>query len=149
MHCQVYRIELVKDGRVPYDGASLSCSREAAKLGRAMLDGQDREAMIVVLLNGRNKPIGINTVSIGSLNMSVVHPREVFKPAIVGNASAIVLIHNHPSGDSSPSPEDIEITRRIQEGGRILGINVLDHVILGEDESYYSMRDEGRIGEIA
>jgi DNA repair protein RadC len=83
-----------------------------------------------VLLSSRNVVLGIETISIGSLNASIVHPREVFKPAILCSAASIALAHNHPSGDAEPSNEDIAITRRMIEAARLLGIELLDHVIV-------------------
>jgi DNA repair protein RadC len=84
-------------------------------------------------LDGKNRIACVDCVSVGSLNQSIVHPREVFKTALISNAAALVLIHNHPSGDPSPSSEDIAITRRLKEAGDLLGIKVVDHVIVGTD----------------
>jgi DNA repair protein RadC len=81
-------------------------------------------------------------VSVGSLNQSIVHPREVFKTACLSNAAALILIHQHPSGDSTPSSEDISITRRLKEAGEIMGIKVLDHIIVGDGE-YCSFTERG------
>jgi DNA repair protein RadC len=89
-----------------------------------------REHFIVVLLNARHEVDAVETVSIGSLNASIVHPREVFKPAILASAASVVLVHNHPSGDPEPSEEDLSITKRLVECGELLGIGVLDHVIV-------------------
>ena len=85
-------------------------------------------------LDGKNRIIAMDLVSIGSLNQSIVHPREVFKTACLSNAAALILVHQHPSGDSSPSTEDIAITKRLKEAGEIMGIKVLDHVIVGDGE---------------
>lgn len=95
---------------------------------------------MIVGLDAKHAVIGINTVSIGSVTMSIVHPREVFKPLILMNASAVLLAHNHPSGDSTPSQEDRALTRRLKDSGELLGITVLDHVVMGEDR-YYSFAD--------
>ena len=89
-----------------------------------------REHFVVLLLNARHELQGRETVSIGSLNASIVHPREVFLPAILHSAAALVLVHNHPSGDPEPSEEDLSITRRLVEVGELVGISVLDHVIV-------------------
>ena len=89
-----------------------------------------REHFIVLLLNARHEVQEIHTVSIGSLNASIVHPREVFLPAVSGSAASLVLCHNHPSGDPEPSEEDLSITRRLVEVGELIGIGVLDHVIV-------------------
>jgi DNA repair protein RadC len=91
----------------------------------------DREHFVVVLLDRKNQVIGMNTVSIGSLTASIVHPRETFKAAILSNAAAIICGHNHPSGDPQPSQEDRVLTARLVEAGKLLGISVLDHIILG------------------
>ncbi len=89
-----------------------------------------REHFVVLMLNARNEMQGRETVSIGSLNASIVHPREVFLPAILHSAASVVLVHNHPSGDPEPSEEDLTITRRLVQVGELVGIGVLDHVIM-------------------
>lgn len=91
---------------------------------------EQREHFLVLLLNARHEVLAKVTVSIGSLNASIVHPREVFKPAVLASAASLVLIHNHPSGDPEPSEEDISITKRLVQVGDLLGIGVLDHVIV-------------------
>ena len=92
---------------------------------------EKRELFIVVLLNARHEVLATETVSVGSLNASIVHPREVFLPAILRSAASVVLVHNHPSGDPEPSEEDLTITKRLVEVGDLLGIGVLDHLIIG------------------
>ena len=106
-----------------------------------LLVDADRELFVVLALDARNRPIGTNIVSIGSLSASVVHPREVFKFAILANANALILAHNHPSGDPEPSQDDREITKRLQEAGTLMGIEILDHLILGE--SWLSFKERG------
>jgi len=101
-----------------------------------------KEHFIILLLDGKNRIIREEQVSEGSLNQSIVHPREVFKPAVKESAAAVILVHNHPSGDPTPSREDREITRRLKEGGDLLGIRVLDHIIIG-DGSYLSFVEQG------
>lgn len=93
-------------------------------------------------LDGKNRIVCVDLVSIGSLNQSLVHPREVFKTALLSNAAAVLLIHQHPTGDPAPSTEDIAITRRLREAGEILGLKVLDHIIIGQDE-YLSFVERG------
>jgi DNA repair protein RadC len=102
----------------------------------------DREHFRVLSLSTKNHVLGISSISIGSLNSSLVHPRECFKEAIRRNSNAIILLHNHPSGDPTPSKEDIEVTRRLADGGKILGIEVLDHVVIG-DNRYVSLKERG------
>ena len=103
-----------------------------------------KEVVKVVLLNPKLKVIKDLNISEGSLNASIVHPREVMIPAIKESAASIVLIHNHPSGDSSPSQADIEVTHRITKTGEIIGIKLLDHIIVG-DKEFYSFADQGLI----
>ena len=93
-------------------------------------------------LDGKNRITCFDRVSLGSLNQTIVHPREVFKTACLSNAAAILLIHNHPTGDPAPSQEDIVITRRLKEGGDLLGIKVLDHIIVGYSH-YFSFVESG------
>jgi len=102
--------------------------------------GMNREHFVGFYLNSRNQVLRREIVSIGSLNASIVHPREVFLPAVAMSAASVVLAHNHPSGDPTPSEEDLAITRRLCEAGRILGIDVLDHVIVAR-ESYASFKE--------
>ena len=105
----------------------------------------DREHFVILALNTRNQISGIHTVSVGSLDTSIVHPRGAFKFAILSNASSIILAHTHPSGDTTPSSEDIELTKRLQKAGEVLGIDVLDHIIIGHDNNYLSFRSKGII----
>ena len=100
------------------------------------------ENLWLITLDTKNNITGIFTVSTGSLNSSVVHPREVFKRAVLQNSASIIICHNHPSGDPTPSPEDISTTKRIYDAGRILGIELLDHVIIG-DNKYTSLKEKG------
>jgi DNA repair protein RadC len=116
-----YRGKELKPIRGPDDVVAL--------LGRK-LKKEQREHFLVLLLNARHEVIGRETVSIGTLNASLVHPREVFRPAISAAAASVVLVHNHPSGDPEPSEEDLGITKRLVEAGELLGIGVLDHVIV-------------------
>jgi DNA repair protein RadC len=104
--------------------------------------GLDREHFQVVLLDAKNRVLGTELVSIGTLNASLVHPREALKPAIQRSAAAIILVHNHPTGVPEPSPEDLEVTERFVRSGRIVGIEVLDHVIIG-DGRFQSLRESG------
>ncbi|MBS4024999.1 MAG: DNA repair protein RadC [Clostridia bacterium] len=101
----------------------------------------DREHFKTLALNTKNQVLAIETVSIGSLNSSIVHPREVFKNPIKRSAAAIVLVHNHPSGDPTPSSEDVAVTKRLIEAGKILGVEVLDHLVTG-NKGYISLREK-------
>ena len=102
------------------------------------------ENLWLITLDTKNNITGIFTVSTGSLNSSLVHPREVFKRAMLQNAASIIICHNHPSGDPTPSKDDIGITKRLYEAGEIIGIKLLDHIIAG-DNSYTSLKEKGFI----
>lgn len=105
----------------------------------------DREHFVVMCLDNKNHMAGFHVVSVGSVAMSIVHPREVFKVALLANASGIILMHNHPSGDPTPSTEDTEITRRLRQCAELFGMRLLDHVIFGDASTrpYVSMVDDG------
>jgi DNA repair protein RadC len=101
-----------------------------------------KEYFMALLLDGKNRIIKRAQISEGSLNQSIVHPREVFNVAVRESAAAMILLHNHPTGDPTPSPEDLEVTRRLCEAGELMGIKVLDHIIIG-DGSFYSFSERG------
>jgi DNA repair protein RadC len=109
---------------------------------RAHFEPVDREQFIAIILDGRNQVIGFNVISVGTLTTALVHPREVFKPAIVAGAAALILVHNHPSGDPEPSQEDRALTERLKQVGELIGIRVLDHLVIG-DGRYVSLVERG------
>lgn len=115
-------------------------SADAGILLQSRMRHLDREHFSILLLNSSKAIISIENISVGTLNNSLVHPREVFKQAIRHSASTVILAHNHPSGDCMPSDLDFEITERLVEAGKIIGIDVIDHIIVGED-SYYSFSE--------
>ncbi len=121
---------------------SVHTSEGAATILRPLFAHLDREQFIVCGLDAKHKLIGINVVSTGSLNLTIVHPREVFKPLILMNAGAWLCAHNHPSGDITPSHEDRILTKRLREAAELFGITLLDHLVLAE-EQYYSFADQG------
>ena len=139
-----YTLKMVKEDSVPYEVPVIKSPTEVYQAAKQLLALHEKpqEHFCILCLNTKNKIVGVHTISIGSLNASIVHPREVFKAAILNNASRIICLHNHPSGDPAPSKENIEITRRNVEAGEILGIEVLDHVIIGE-QRYLSMKERG------
>lgn len=118
-----------------------STSQEVADRYIPQMGNFKKEIFRSVLLDTKNQILREVTISEGSLSASIVHPREVFNPAIKESAAGMIFVHNHPSGDPTPSPEDIELTRRLVEAGKIVGIKVLDHVIIG-DRRHFSFRDE-------
>ncbi|MCP4297136.1 MAG: hypothetical protein GY786_16160 [Proteobacteria bacterium] len=123
-------------------GDSFTESRHIAKYVSHLLSREKQEYFYILILDNKNRVIRNHRVSQGLLNKSLVHPREVFAPALELRAASIVLIHNHPSGDTSPSVQDRTITKRLCEVGNLTGINVIDHLIIG-DETYFSFVDHG------
>ena len=121
----------------PIEKIHLSCPQDVADFLMPRLRYAAKEQFVVILLNNKNKVIETEVVSEGSLSSSIVHPREVFAPAILHHAAAIMVAHNHPSGDPKPSIEDEEVTRQLLRSGKVLGIPMIDHVIIG-DGNYYS-----------
>ncbi len=119
---------------------SITCGRDVYDLLKGDMEQLDREQVWIIMLNVRNQLIHREMASVGGLDMSIVHPREIFKNCIKKSAAAVILAHNHPSGEAAPSDDDIQMTRRIVEAGRILGITVLDHVVIGRGQ-YVSMRE--------
>ena len=116
--------------------------KDVVALVRGRLKGKRKEHFLTLLLDTRNQVIKVAEVSIGSLDTSIVHPREVFREAISASAASVILAHNHPSGDPEASEDDIRITKRLAEAGEIVGIDVLDHIIIG-DKNYLSLKREG------
>ena len=131
------------------EGYQDSGKRETAKtpedvvaLVRGRLKGKKKEYFLALLLDTRNQLIRVAEISVGSLDSSIVHPREVFKEAVAASAASVIFAHNHPSGDPEASEDDLNLTKRLAEAGEIMGIDVLDHVIIGE-EKYLSLKREG------
>lgn len=118
----------------------VSCAAQVADLF-ASLRAEAREVFATIHLDSKNRILCVETVSVGCLTSAIVHPREVFKSALLSSAAAVVLVHNHPSGDPTPSREDLELTKRLKEAGELLGIRVLDHVIIGS--GHLSIADRG------
>lgn len=123
---------------------TIKSSKDAFEFLENSFRNLQQEHFKILMLNTKNYLIGVETISIGSLNSSIVHPRELFKSAIKKSAASIILAHNHPSGVVDPSEEDVLVTKRIKEGGKLLGIDVLDHLIIGET-GYFSFKEETMI----
>lgn len=139
----IVSIKMIREGSILYDTRRISTPSDAVNLGRLFLEDSDREKLILCCMDTKNQPVSLSIVSIGSLNSSIVHPREVFKTAILSNAASIILFHNHPSGDSSPSKEDMSITKRIKEAGLLMGIDLIDHIIIGYKNNFCSLKEKG------
>lgn len=123
----------------------INCCDDIARLFMEELRYMKKEHFKCVLVNAKGGIISVEEISVGELTSTVVHPREAFQSAVRKSAAAVIFVHNHPSGDSSPSDEDVETTKRLAECGKILGIGVLDHIIIG-DGTYSSLREMGLIG---
>ena len=126
IRCRVYLVREKTDGEI----IRINNEEDAYELVKKELVSSDREIILSIMLTVKNELIGVETVSIGSVTASTTTPRDVFKSAILANAVSIILCHNHPSGDLTPSGEDIRITKQLIEAGELLGINVLDHLIV-------------------
>jgi len=121
---------------------------EPAKAARRLgyLSALSKEHVVALYLNARHQELVFETVSIGTLTASLIHPREVFGPALRCSAASVLVAHNHPSGDATPSPEDCDITRRLVRAGELLGVPLLDHLIIAA-EGYFSFRERGLLGK--
>jgi DNA repair protein RadC len=139
----IVSLKMVREGSILYDVRKINSPSEGAELGRKFLEDSDREQLIVCCLDTKNQPISVSVISIGSLNASIVHQREVYKVAILSNSANIIIFHNNPYGDVTPSSEDISITERLVEAGKIIGISLLDHIIIGSNGKYCSLKEKG------
>ena len=127
----IVSLKLIKENSVLYETRTIRSPYDAYKLIKNFLIDSDREKFVVACLDVKNQPVNIYVVSIGSVSSTIVHPREVFKVAMLSNASKIICFHNHPSGNLKCSKEDENITNRLKECGEILGIELVDNIIVG------------------
>jgi len=141
----IVSLKLVREASTLYPTRKINAPEEAAALLEKFIGDSDRETVIAVYLNTKNEPVALHTVSVGTLSSSLIHPRELFKGALLANAAALVLGHNHPSGNPEPSREDLEITRRLAQAGELLGIELLDHIIIGSEGRYISLKGKGHL----
>jgi len=142
---KTFQVQFVAESPEFPRGSPCRTSEDAAIVARGIyqtLDA-DKEHFLLLTLNNKNRVNGFKVVSTGSLTASLVHPREVWRAALHLCAAAVIFVHNHPSGEPAPSPEDQEITRRLKETGDMLGIRVLDHVVLGDNARFFSFSDKG------
>lgn len=138
----VVTLQLIRERTIMYAKRRITSPGDAASLFRHYMGDVDREHFVLLGLNTKHEPVVIETVHIGSLNSSIVHPREVFKSSILSNAACIMVCHNHPSDDCEPSREDMLVTERLTQAGDLLGIPLLDHLIIGTEE-YISLKERG------
>lgn len=138
----IVSIKMIKESSFLYQTRTISSPKDAYEMIKEQLEGLDREQFIIACLNTKNEPTNISVVAVGILNKAIVHPREVFKTAILSNAASIMAFHNHPSGETTPSQQDIQLTNRLYEAGELLGIKLLDHLIIG-DGTFTSLKEKG------
>lgn len=136
---QLLKLELVREKQIRYDFKAITCSESAFKILTDVLhlDKQVEEVIHLLCLDTKNNIVGVFEVARGILNSSVISTREIFKRAILSNSASIIIAHNHPSGDVEPSEDDIKVTKEFKNAGKLLGIPLLDHIIVG-DGTYYS-----------
>ncbi|AKS39740.1 DNA repair protein RadC [Anoxybacillus gonensis] len=140
----IISLKVVREKSFLYPKRRITSPKDAYNLVKSFLVDVDREYFLVICLDTKNQPTAINICHMGSLNASIVHPREVLKPAILSNSASIIVAHNHPSSDPTPSREDIEVTKRLSEAGKIIGIDLLDHIIVGIDR-FISLKEKGYV----
>lgn len=140
----VISLRMVRESTYPYKTDKIRCPEDAYKLVTEYLSDVDREYCLLICLSIRNTITALEVISIGTLDAALVTPREVFKSAILSNSASIILAHAHPSGDTTPSQEDVELTERVKNAGDILGIELLDHIIVA-DGRHFSLRENGLI----
>jgi DNA repair protein RadC len=141
----LYKVMLVHDSNLSIPCQTITRPDAASRIVSEYLRGVDREHFLGLYLNSANGLITVYTVSVGTLNASLVHPREVFKMALMVNAASVIVAHNHPSGNAEPSSEDVALTRQLVEAGQILGIPLHDHIIITEENGYTSFAERGLI----
>ncbi|HBF8686550.1 DNA repair protein RadC [Clostridioides difficile] len=141
----VVSLKVVKESSVLYETRKISNPYDAYILVKNFLIDSDREKFVVACLDTKNQPVSIEVVSVGTVNSAIVHPREVFKTAVLTNASKIICFHNHPSGTVTISKEDESITERLIKSGEILGIELVDHIIVGDNDKYFSFKENNKI----
>ncbi len=120
----------------------IALPKDAVKIAESMILDEYKEHFIGLYLSARNTLKKRELISLGTLNASLVHPRETFRPAIVSHAAGIIVLHNHPSGGAEPSESDVELTKRLQQAGKILGIDLIDHIVFCANGEFYSFKDK-------
>lgn len=145
---QIVHLQMVKEKELPYGNTEINSPETAVEFIKDvvadMICDRDRECMVVCAMDTKLKPVCIQIIGIGTINSCLYSIPDIFKVALLSNADSILLFHNHPSGNPTPSREDIECTGKVAEAGKLLGISLQDHIILGENGYYYSFKEAGR-----
>lgn len=142
----IYEILRIKQVTIESDCEIMTVRspRDAAEIATRFIGDEDREVLLLLCLNTKNQITAVHRCHVGSINSSIVHPRELFKTAILSNSSSIIISHNHPSNNCEPSPEDLNVTRRIYDAGELLGIEMLDSIIVcNEVDKFVSLKEKG------
>ena len=137
---QIVSTKLIRESSILYEPRVIDSPEKAVKLVKSIIEESDREMMVVVNLDTKHQPTELYIAATGSLNSCIIHPREIFKTAIISSSNSILIAHNHPSGNPKPSQEDNAVTERLKSAAEIIGINLIDHIIIGR-ESYYSYKE--------
>jgi DNA repair proteins len=146
MRINRYTVKLVKEGGIYYSLEEVVITPAIARdvIEKVFsLSSSPVEKFGIITLNTKNRIAGLHIIAVGGLNQAVVEAREVFQQAILNNAASMILFHVHPSGDTKPSKNDIQLTKRLEDAGQIIGINILDHIIIGENGKYVSLKEQG------
>lgn len=138
-----YRLTLVREEEAPYEAEPCAFPAQAARLLHSVVEGWDREIVGALFLDTRNRAIGHTIAYVGTLSRTAAEPRGLIVPALLVNAAGLIVFHNHPSGDPSPSAEDLAFTRRVREAGEAVGIRIVDHIVLGDSPAFASVRERG------
>jgi DNA repair protein RadC len=144
----IYEIQQIKQVIQEVEGGEeyiVRSPEDAAKIAARFIGDEDREVAFVMCFNTKNHVVAVHRCHVGALNASIMHPREIFKAAILNNAASIIISHQHPSQDTTPSREDIEVTKRMVEAGKIIGIELLDHVIVNAAAKFTSLKEKGYV----
>lgn len=143
------RLRVLKEKDVRYSGACLDTPKRVVEIVWNLIGSTDREYLVVCCVDAKMKPTCIEIAAIGTVNACMTSPREVMKNAVLGNSYGVIVCHNHPSGIVEPSSDDFHITERLAKAGEILGIELVDHVIVGDGGNYYSFREEDKLSEVS
>lgn len=142
---QIVHLQMVKEKELPYGNTEINSPETAVEFIKDvvadMICDRDRECIVVCAMDTKLKPVSIQIIGIGTINSCLYSIPDIFKVALLSNADSILLFHNHPSGNPTPSGEDIECTKKVAEAGRMLGISLQDHIILGDNGCYYSFKE--------
>lgn len=141
----IVSLEIVKESSLLYGPRQCTSVEAAYKLVSPFIKNKDREHLLVVGLNTKNEPTVIHIAHIGTTNQSIAVPRDILKPVLLSNGNRMIVAHNHPSGNVDPSKQDKQLTKRLQEAGKIIGIELMDHLIVAPNDIYYSFKENEQL----